>query len=76
MRNARVYKLDSYRLGQWAKKGQFGCSFCSKPFVLGDWVLVKSGHDRVRHTSCAVRVGMCEVSDLPEEAFMSFRSKE
>lgn len=70
VRNARVYKLTPYRFSQWAKKRQFLCNFCSRSFVVGDWVLVKSGsgRDKVRHLVCAVQLGICELDDLPEEA--------
>jgi hypothetical protein len=37
---------------------------------VGDWVLAKSGrgHDKIRHLTCAVRLGICDLSELPEDA--------
>lgn len=73
---ARVYRMTPSRLHHWETKGQTDCSVCSTHLEVGDWVLAKSGrgHDKVRHLTCAVRLRICDLSELPEEARSSLEA--
>ena len=61
--------MDGKARDYWSRKGIDACYTCRKPLEAGAWVLVtRAVNPKVRHLSCALKVRVCDSSDLPKAA--------
>ena len=73
----RVYELNIGSKNYWSRKGIKVCFTCRKSLEAGMWVLVtRAANPKVRHIQCALKVRICDPSDLPETAIRALRGQK